>query len=77
MLTVAHSGYHQQGQGVFRDWHTDGRTMIANSDYIRACYFGCFKGVSKSCQAPLSGIEAVVALALIILKQRALYIVVL
>ena len=36
-------------------------------------YFGCFKGVSKSVQVLLNGIGAVMALSLIVLKQRAPY----
>ena len=35
--------------------------------------FGLFKGASKSVQVLLKGIEAVMALTLIILKQRALH----
>ena len=34
----------------------------------RACYFGCFKGISKSVQVLLDGIDAIVLLTLITLK---------
>ena len=35
------------------------------------CYFGCLKGDSKSVQILSHGIEAILVLTLIILKQRA------
>ena len=36
-------------------------------DQVRACYFGCLKGVSKSVQALCNGTEAVFGTALVIL----------
>ena len=38
----------------------------------RPCCFGCFKGISKSFQVLLSGIETVMVLTLTILKWRVL-----
>ena len=45
--------------------------MEVNVDVDR--YLDCLKGVSKSVQALFTGIEAVLVLPLIILKERALY----
>ena len=39
---------------------------------IRVCHFGCLKGVAKPVQVLFNGIEAVVVLTFMILKQRAL-----
>ena len=48
--------------------------VLSSGFYIRACYFGCVNGATKSVQVLLSGIEAVMVLPLIILKWRALHI---
>ena len=39
--------------------------------YNRACYFGCFRGASKSVEVVLNSIEAVAVLVFIILKITA------
>ena len=49
------------------------RKEAKNDGYGGACYFGCLKGPLQSVQVLFSGIEAVVVVTLIILKQRALY----
>ena len=57
--------------GVQLDAKPDGvlptTTQQFRADY-RACYVGCLKGVSKSVQVLLHGIEAAMVLTLIILK---------
>ena len=42
--------------------------------YTRVCNFGCLKGVQSQFRYCLLGIEAVMVLTLVILKQRALCI---
>ena len=41
--------------------------------FSRVCHFGCLKGVSRSVQVLLYGIEAVMVLTLMIRNLRALF----
>ena len=44
--------------------------------YFRVCCFSCSKGRSKSVQVLFTGIEAVMVLTFVILKQRAPFVAV-
>ena len=41
---------------------------VERRGFYKICYFDCFEGDSKSVQVLLNGVEAVMALTLIVLK---------